>query len=65
MEEIFKKEMMAEHLAKLIAQSKNLKPAHIALLKTLINAYGEMRYSQFPRIPLEVAIVEGLEKIKS
>ena len=65
MEEVFKKEMMAEHLAKLIAQSKNLKPAHIALLKTLINAYGEMRYSQFPRIPLEVAIVEGLEKVKT
>ena len=60
MEEVFKKEMMAEHLAKLVTQSKNLKPAHIALLKTLITAYGEMRYSQFPRIPLEVAIVEGL-----
>ncbi len=65
METAFKKEMMAEHLVKLIAQAKNLKPAHIALLKTLINAYGEMRYSQFPRIPLEVAIVEGLEKTKS
>ncbi|MCL4400156.1 DNA polymerase III subunit gamma/tau [Patescibacteria group bacterium] len=64
MEEIFKKEMMAEHLEKLIAQSKNFKQAHVTLIKILINAYGEMRYSQFPRIPLEVAIVEGLEKVK-
>lgn len=60
MEIAFKKEMMAEHLTKLITQSKNFKQAHVALIKTLINAYGEMRYSQFPRIPLEVAIVEGL-----
>ncbi len=65
MEAAFKKEMMAEHLAKLVAQSKNFKQTHVTLLKTLIEAYGEMRYSQFPRIPLEVAIVEGLEKTNS
>lgn len=65
MEDIFKREMMAEHLGKILAQAKNFKPAHVGLIKTLISAYGEMRYSQFPRIPLEVAVVEGLEKIKS
>ncbi len=65
MENVFKKEMMPEHLQKLVAQSKNFKQAHVGLIKVLINAYGEMRYSQFPRIPLEVAIVEGLQGINS
>lgn len=35
---------------------------HLALLKSLIRAYGEMRYSPFPSIPLEVAIIENLKR---
>jgi DNA polymerase-3 subunit gamma/tau len=32
----------------------------IALLKSLIRAYGEMRYSPFAIVPLEIALVENL-----
>lgn len=34
---------------------------HITLLKSLIRAYSEMRYSPFAIVPLEVAIIENLK----
>ena len=34
--------------------------AHLELLKNLIRAYNQMRYSNFPQIPLEIAIIESL-----
>ena len=33
----------------------------ISILKSLIRAYSEMRYSPFPIAPLEVAIIENLK----
>lgn len=59
MKDMFRAEVMGEHLTKLEAHAKLFLDSHIELLKRLIAAYGQMRYSQFPIIPLEVAIVEG------
>lgn len=61
MEAMFSRELTAEHLAMLVAHGKLFKEEHIKLIKSLIKAYSEMRYSQFPIIPLEVAIVENLK----
>ena len=36
--------------------------AHLELLKNLIKAHSQMRYSSFPQIPLEIAIIESLQK---
>ncbi|MBI2024562.1 MAG: DNA polymerase III subunit gamma/tau [Candidatus Harrisonbacteria bacterium] len=35
---------------------------HINLLRSLIRAYSEMRYSPFASVPLEIAIIENLQK---
>lgn len=61
MKTFFERELMAEHLQKLLTHAVLFKDEHVKLLKTLIQAYSQMRYSQFPIIPLEVAIVEGLK----
>lgn len=62
MRELFKKELIEEHLTMLAAHGALFKESDLDLLKKLIEAYGNMRYSQFPIIPLEVAIIEGLKK---
>ncbi len=62
MESLFKEELMEEHLQMIIKASKRFTTAHINLLEALIEAYGEMRYSQFPIIPLEVALLNVLPK---
>ncbi|MSR73748.1 MAG: DNA polymerase III subunit gamma/tau [Candidatus Pacebacteria bacterium] len=65
LEELFKDELTKEELAATIAHSKSIDPLRaIALLKALIAGYGEMRYSPFPHIPLEVAFIEHLGKSK-
>jgi DNA polymerase III subunit gamma/tau len=61
MKELFKNELMEEHLNKLITHADKFQEEQIKLLKNLINAYSGMRYSQFPIIPLEVAIIESLK----
>ena len=58
MENAFRSELMEEHLKKISAHAKLFQKKHLELLKSLINAYGQMRYSQFPIIPLEVALAE-------
>lgn len=60
MEETFRRELTGEHLAMLMAHGKLFREEHLALIRSLIAAYSQMRYSQFPVIPLEVAIVENL-----
>ncbi len=55
----FQTELMEEHLGKILNHAKLFEPRHLDLLKSLIAAYGQMRYSQFPIIPLEVAIAES------
>lgn len=62
LEEIFKNELTQRELEELKKHSQILKPErHIALLKSLIRAYSEMRYSPFAAVPLEVAIIENLK----
>ncbi len=61
-EELYKKELTKDEIihlkdhAKLIQDQK-----HILLIKSLIRAYSEMRYSPFAIVPLEVAIIENLK----
>jgi DNA polymerase-3 subunit gamma/tau len=57
----FQSELMADHFEKILNHAKLFEPRHLALLKSLITAYGQMRYSQFPIIPLEIAIVENTQ----
>lgn len=48
----------AEHLAQLAAK---IQPArHIKILKAMIRAYSEMRYSPFAMIPLELILIENM-----
>jgi DNA polymerase-3 subunit gamma/tau len=61
MKSLFKNELMEEHLEKILAHAAGFKEEQITLIKNLINAYSQMRYSQFPIIPLEVAIIEALK----
>ncbi|MDO8429866.1 MAG: DNA polymerase III subunit gamma/tau [bacterium] len=61
-EEIYKKELTKDELEHLKSHSTLLKEdKHIAILKSLIRAYSEMRYSPFAIVPLEVAIIENLK----
>lgn len=63
LEELYRDELTKEELAATIAHSRAINPpSAIILLKALIAAYGEMRYSPFPHIPLEVAFIEHLSK---
>lgn len=62
MENAFQNELAKTDLENLKKQTADfLLEKHIPLLKNLVNAYGQMRYSPFPIIPLEVAIVESLK----
>ncbi|KKU91290.1 MAG: hypothetical protein UY23_C0002G0029 [Candidatus Jorgensenbacteria bacterium GW2011_GWA1_48_11] len=63
-EQAFKKELMAEHLAKMKAHAGVFGENDLSLIKALLNAFSQMRYSQFPIIPLEIAILESLPKQK-
>ncbi len=63
MEGQFSQELTDMHLKKLKALSKLFDvKRHLPVLKALIEAYSEMRYSQFPNIPLEVALIETVRK---
>lgn len=56
------KEVSNTHLETLSRHAEQFKPHHLALIKTLIAAYRDMRYSPFPIIPFEVALIESIEK---
>lgn len=61
LEVLFKNELTEQELARLKNHSQMVNTAkHLNLLKSLIRAYSEMRYSPFAQIPLEVAIIENL-----
>ena len=63
LETLFAEELTHEELDVLKTHSRSLNEARaIALIKSLIRAYSEMRYSPFATIPLEVAIIENLKK---
>lgn len=58
---LFARELTAHELTKLKEHSTLVSPdRHVPLLQSLIRAYGEMRYSPFAAIPLEVALIEHL-----
>ncbi len=61
MKNLFQDELTLDHLNKMVGHSKLFEDSHLKLLKSLITAYSQMRYSQFPIIPLEVAIIESLK----
>jgi len=61
-EELYQKELTKDEIANLKEHAKLIHDQkHIALLKSLISAYGEMKYSPFAIVPLEVAIIENLK----
>lgn len=65
LEDVFKKQLTARELAQLKQHSQKIDPAkHIPLLKSLIRAYSEMRYSPFVNVPLEIAIIENLPHLQ-
>lgn len=63
MRSVFDQELTTDELA-LLAEHAALCAAdrHIPLLKSLIEAYSQMRYSPFAIVPLEVAIIESLKR---
>jgi len=60
LEAIFQKELTRDELEQLKEHSRLITlPQHLSLIKSLIRAYSEMRYSPFTVIPLEIAIIEN------
>lgn len=63
LENLFKKELTAKELGQIKRHAVIIDPQkYIILLKSLIRAYGEMRYSPFAIVPLEIAIIENLKE---
>jgi DNA polymerase III subunit gamma/tau len=61
-EKFYQKELTSDSLELLRKHSVLIDPEkHIKLIKSLIRAYSEMRYSPFPIAPLEVVIIENLK----
>ncbi|MBI4094429.1 MAG: DNA polymerase III subunit gamma/tau, partial [Candidatus Liptonbacteria bacterium] len=57
----FREELAEEELRELRALSASIRPAeHVPFVRALIRAYGEMRYSPFAAIPLELTLIEHL-----
>lgn len=58
----FAREMTDSELQSVKKHAAAINPeSTISLLKSLMRAYTEMRYSPFPLVPLEVAIIENLK----
>ena len=61
LEKLFADELTHEELSQIKKHSQLIdSQKQISLLKSLIRAYSEMRYSPFAVVPLEVAIIENL-----
>ena len=62
LEKLFAQELTGEELNQIKKHSQLINPQkQIAILKSLIRAYSEMRYSPFAIVPLEVAFIENLQ----
>ncbi len=62
LENFFKKELTTKELGHIKEHARKLDDKkHIPLLKALIVAYSQMRYSPFATIPIEVALIEHLK----
>ncbi len=61
--ELFERDVAESELSKIQEHAKLVNTDRtVALLKLLIEAYGNMRYSPFPVMAFEVAIIESLKK---
>ncbi|MEX2033319.1 MAG: DNA polymerase III subunit gamma/tau [Candidatus Colwellbacteria bacterium] len=63
LEEVFKRELTPDEIGEIKRHGALAKDPDkiINLIKSLIRAYSEMRYSPFTLVPLEVAIIENLK----
>ncbi len=62
LEEVFSREMTDQELKSIKKHSKAIDPEKIIkLMKLLIEAHTEMRYSPFMIVPFEIAIIESLK----
>lgn len=63
LEEVFKRELTADEIREIKKHGSLAKDSDkiINLIKSLIRAYSEMRYSPFTLVPLEVAMIENLK----
>lgn len=58
----FEMELTKDELARMEFMAKGANPEFLTgLIRSLIRAYGEMRYSPFAMVPLEIALVEALK----
>lgn len=65
LEKDFSLQMTDEEIKKIKELSGHINPEiHIPLLRNLIKAYADMRYSPFALIPLEITLIEFLESKK-
>lgn len=62
MKTVIARELTDRHLSQLETHAKLFKGQDIDIIKILIEAYSQMRYSSFPIIPLEVALIQILKK---
>jgi DNA polymerase III subunit gamma/tau len=61
LEKVFRGELTAEEIENVKKLGDLLESAYaVKLVKSLIRAYSEMRYSPFANVPLEIALVENL-----
>ncbi len=61
METVFQKDLIKDEISKIKIHSQKIsKEKLISLLRALIKAYSDMRYSPFPHIPIELALIENL-----
>ena len=62
LEELFRSDLTNDDITALKnIGTKNTPDFFIKLIKTLIRAYTDMRYSPFALVPLEVAIIESIK----
>lgn len=62
LESTFQTELTADEVARLKGLTDMMTPEKgVKMLKALIRAYTEMRYSPFAMVPLEIALTENLE----
>ncbi|BCX16176.1 MAG: hypothetical protein KatS3mg098_405 [Candidatus Parcubacteria bacterium] len=63
LEKIFEKEISQSQLKEIKKQSTKIDTSYlIKVIKSLIEAYSQMRYNPFPIVPFEVALIENLRE---
>ncbi len=66
LEEMFKRELAEAEINKIQQHAKIAnRDKLIALIKSLISAYSQMKYNPFPIAPFEIAVIENLKEEKT